>query len=740
MWKLKRKVCSKQSEKPSAKLNKKGEFVTDKVKLKELYLGTYKERLSHRPVHEGYESMFNLKMNLFKLREIVTSRTKSRDWTEKELMKVLKSLKTNKSGDHFGLIYEIFKPCSINDDLFKSLLLLCNEVKSQLKIPKFVTFTDITSLYKNKGDRNDLENDRGIFGVGKVRSIIEKLVYNDVFEDVDSNMSDSNVGGRKNRNIRDNLFVLYAVRNEAIQKKLCVDLHFMDLSKCFDTLWTQETMNDLYELGVKDDKFSLISVLNKKCRVSIKTPIGQTDEFILENIEMQGTVMAPLKCTGQIDSLGRNGYTNQTALYKYKKTCYVPILGMIDDTLGMSKCGEDSVELNAFINSTIESKKLYFNKRKCHKLHIGARNDECPTLKVHDTIMTETKTEKYLGDMISGTGNDENMKYKRKLGYQAISDQMTILKEVAAGSHFISIGLVFRDAVLKSKLLLNSEIWHGLTVKNVETLEEVDKAYLRKILNAHSKVGLEWLFLETGKMNLKYHIMQRRLLYLWHILSCDRRELISRIFFSQKLCPSPGDWVKMIESDKSKVGLFLEDEEIQMMPKLKFQKLVKSKVEAYALNELAKLKDKHSKSEKLELKSFKCSEYLSDYRLNKHEQQLLFKLRSRTIDVKMNFQNQHDSLLCSTCHLFPETQAHLLQCPEIVRNLQWIDLNFSKLNENDVYSTLEKQIKIVKIFSRIIEERDNLLKKKDQSQNSDQKTKSGWPNAPDATVMILDKL
>ena len=106
----------------------------------------------------------------------------------------------------------------------------------------------------------------------------------------------------------------------------------------------------------------------------------------------------------------------------------------------------------------------------------------------------------------------------------------------------------------------------------------------------------------------------------------------------------------------------------------------------------------------------------------------------------MNFRNQHDSLLCSTCHLFQETQAHLLQCPEIVRNLQWIDLNFSKLNENDVYSTLEKQIKIVKIFSKIIEERDNLLKKKDQSQNSDQKTKSGWPNAPDATVMILDNL
>ena len=66
-------------------------------------------------------------------------------------------------------------------------------------------------------------------------------------------------------------------------------------------------MNDLYDLGVQDDKFALISALNDKCRVTIKTPVGQTEEFLLEKIEMQGTVTAPLKCTGQMDSLGRTG-------------------------------------------------------------------------------------------------------------------------------------------------------------------------------------------------------------------------------------------------------------------------------------------------------------------------------------------------------------------------------------------------------------------------------------------------
>ena len=52
---------------------------------------------------------------------------------------------------------------------------------------------------------------------------------------------------------------MYAIRNEAIKKNISIDLH---LSKCFDIMWSNETMNDLYDLGVKDDKFVMISKMN----------------------------------------------------------------------------------------------------------------------------------------------------------------------------------------------------------------------------------------------------------------------------------------------------------------------------------------------------------------------------------------------------------------------------------------------------------------------------------------------
>ena len=118
-----------------------------------------------------------------------------------KLNKVLKSLKKNKSSDPGGLINELFRPEVIGDDLKESLFLLLQKVKDNLEIPEIMENANITSIYKSKGDKNDLKNDRGIFSVNIFRSLLLKIIYNDEYFNIDSNMSDSNVGGRKKKNI-----------------------------------------------------------------------------------------------------------------------------------------------------------------------------------------------------------------------------------------------------------------------------------------------------------------------------------------------------------------------------------------------------------------------------------------------------------------------------------------------------------------------------------------------------------
>ena len=356
MWELKKKLGANKKDVPVAKKNTDGKLVSNSKQLKELYKNTYKKRMEHKEMKPELMNMYKMKMQLYQLRMTVSKEIKSEDWSENDLMKVLKTLKKQKSADSDGLVYELFRPEVIGYNLFLSLLMLCNKVKSELSIPSFLTNTSITSLFKNKGNKNDLENDRGIFGVSKIRSIIEKLIHEDIYEIVDSRMSDSNVGARKKRNIRDNLFVLYSTINEAMRGKMDIDIQFYDLAKCFDTMWAEETMNDLYDAGVRNEHFSLMSKLNENCKVKVKTPVGETEIFELSNIEMQGTVPAPLKCAVQIETLGRYCYTYNTGCYEYKNACLIPPLGMIDDIAAMSKCGDNSVIQNAIINTKIETK------------------------------------------------------------------------------------------------------------------------------------------------------------------------------------------------------------------------------------------------------------------------------------------------------------------------------------------------------------------------------------------------
>ena len=128
MWQLKKKIGTQKYEVPAAKKNKKGELITEQSKLKNLYEETYKQRLEHRKMKPELINMYKMKMELFELRNEVTKNIKSKNWTEDDLVQVLKKLKKNKSTDSQGLIYELFLPKILGQDLFKSLLMLCNVI------------------------------------------------------------------------------------------------------------------------------------------------------------------------------------------------------------------------------------------------------------------------------------------------------------------------------------------------------------------------------------------------------------------------------------------------------------------------------------------------------------------------------------------------------------------------------------------------------------------------------------
>ena len=107
-----------------------------------------------------------------------------------------------------------------------------NRIKADQLFPECLELCNISSLWKKRGSRSDFDSYRGIFRVTIFRSILDRLIYNDEYENIDANLTDCNVGARKQRNIRDNTFVINAIMN-SIKKKNeePVDFQVYDVEK-----------------------------------------------------------------------------------------------------------------------------------------------------------------------------------------------------------------------------------------------------------------------------------------------------------------------------------------------------------------------------------------------------------------------------------------------------------------------------------------------------------------------------
>ena len=438
---LTKKLCPKNTlDPPCAKKNKDGNLVSNKDALEKLYIETYKERLEPNPIREEYSELKSMKEYLFKINHKIAKTTPTKDWTLEDLEKCLKTFKNNKARDEHGHTYELFKYGG--KDLKLSLLKLFNRIKETQTYPEIFKSSNISSIWKRKGEKSSLENDRGIFCVNKIRSILDKLIYNDFYTTIDAGMSCSNIGGRRNRNIRDHLFVINGIMNDVMYNKDTkdIDLEIYNVAKCFDKLEYINTANDFFKAGVQNDKYIIVENSNKECNVASKTPWGdKTERFTLNNIEMQGTVLAGLKCAISIDNIGKEALENEhEILYDYKNSVKIPPLGFIDDILTVSKCGSKAVQTNAVIQAKIEGMQLELGHAKCFQMHVGKTKFDCPTLSIHGKEMLKTEKEKYLGNILTSNAKiNENIISRCNKGVGLINEIISTLNAVSFGYYYL---------------------------------------------------------------------------------------------------------------------------------------------------------------------------------------------------------------------------------------------------------------------------------------------------------------
>ena len=195
-----------------------------------------------------------------------------------------------------------------------------NQLKQHGKIPSFMKQAIISPIPK-KGSQFKLKNERGIFIVNSVRAILMKLIYNSKYHIIDSNMSESNIGSRKNRSCMDHIFVINSIIHEQLTsvKNKSLQIQICDFQQMFDAMCLQESLMDLFDSGVNDDHLVLIHEANKDIKIKVKTPNGLSVEQTLKENVLQGDTLSSIIASNQVDTIGKELLENiPDYLFRYK--------------------------------------------------------------------------------------------------------------------------------------------------------------------------------------------------------------------------------------------------------------------------------------------------------------------------------------------------------------------------------------------------------------------------------------
>ena len=688
VWKTMNKLWPKVgTTKPTAKKNYKGRIISEPNEIKKLLSKEYKERLRDRPIRPDLTHLIGRRKRIFLMKLKLSEANHSCLWTMKNLETALKDLKTNKARDHEGLINEIFKLNVIGDDLKRSLLLMLNNIKQQRMIPMFMNTTNITTVPKS-GSRLLLDNERGIFGVSVLRYILMRLIYNDKYPGIDSNMSDCQMGARKKKGCRNNIFIVNGIIHDVMssKKKNPVLLQIYDYRQMFDAMNLQQALSDIYDNGVKDDNLALLYRANNDVHMAVNTPYGLSERKNIKNVVLQGDTFGSILASVQVDSIGKE--VEETGYgYKYKDVLPVSLLGLVDDLIGITDAGYKAQQMNAVLNVKTAEKRLQYGESKCKSMLVSKNANHCvlnsplmvdkwsvthvdnPNTGEIDLVETyeglvpieETTKKKYLGFIISSKGNNmENINQMKNKSIWIIRKIFKRLDGLNLKKYYFESAMIFLNVMLRSSILYACETYYDLKESELRQLERIEEGFLRRLFRTSKGCPIVQLYLESGHIPARFEIMKTRLLFLKCILQEQPESMIYKFLQLQFEHPTRGDWASTCSKDLKELNIDLSLEEITTISKQKFQRILKSAIRKNALDYL--LGKQGTKGSEIKYSNIEMADYLmpNEEDLTIENKRKIFEIRNHMVDIPANFSSSKIFMKCP-CGM-KENMKHVYQC------------------------------------------------------------------------------
>ena len=535
-----RKACGPVERKTAPIKAKDGTLLTDKQdqmrRWKEHYTDLYsiESRLSNNA--------------LVNMPQIPTVYTLDDPPSIEEVLTAIDSLSSGKASGQDGISPELVKSCkhALLSPIHK-LIVRCWEEGG---MPQDFKDAKIVTLYKNKGDRSDCNNHRGISLLSVVGKLYARVVLKRLQILAEDVYPESQCGFRRDRSTIDMIFTLSILKEKCREQHQPLYMAFIDLTKAFDLVSREELYTVLQKIGTPPKMLAAIRAFHDGMQGTVQFHGSLSESFPIQNGVKQGCVLAPTlfgiyfsvmlshafgassegvylhsRSDGKLFNIAR-----LKAKTKIRKVLVRELL-FADDAALVSHTESG---LQSLVNSFADACNDFGLKISLTKTEIMSQGDmQDPLISIGEHRLETVTSFTYLGRTVTNNLN-LNTEISKRIG-KAAGVMCKLRSRVWENSKLeVKTKVAVYKACVLSVLMYGSECWTTYATQE-RTLNSFHLRNLRRILGIkwHHRVTNNEVLNTAGIDSINAFLTQRRLRWLGHVHRMDDGRLPKDILYSQ---------------------------------------------------------------------------------------------------------------------------------------------------------------------------------------------------------------
>ena len=477
--------------------------------------------------------------------------------TMEELKKAIDSLKSGKAPGPDGIPGEIYR--CLNEDHLQHLMKIFHDCWLTGTVPKQWLHAVVATLYKNKGEKSECGNYRGLSLLDVGGKIFAKILSTRFSHQIaEKLLPDCQCGFRPDRSTSDMIFACRQMLEKGREQQQPLSIAFVDLKKAFDTVNRPLLFDILERFGCPPTVLGLLRALHTGNTASVRVAGATSDPFQVTMGVKQGCVLAPLlfnvfllaitllcaqradedqnapgvhlryRCDGGAFRLQR-----LKALRKTKKMIVRDMQYADDAAIITNNATELQHELE-LTDDQYTRLGLQMNTDKTEVLH--RRTDNAPaaqTISIRGNTLKEVQDFTYLGSIISNNCSLDREINNRISRASAAFGQLT---ERVYLNRNLKLPTKIRvyQAIVLSILLYGSESW-TLYSKQLNKLNAFHMRCLRRMLHItwQDKIPNNEVLTRCSCSTIHSVVAERTLRWAGHVQRMPEERLPKAIFYSE---------------------------------------------------------------------------------------------------------------------------------------------------------------------------------------------------------------